>query len=551
MKNLTKSLFYVLFFSSVSYSTVTPPSILEVVPLSAYSARIAWRNNDVLTEGFLLLRQNRGETSWSIVKTISKTSSSVVDSNLRSNTLYRYSMKAYAGVDTSDMCAPESVTTFKGQLVKPGIKLYWVRPFIKIVITDNNKDEISYSLYRSWRDEPFRVIYTKWPVLGTTGEFIFQDYGAEANDWYQYQVVTEGQDTLVRSDIVSLFTLDYGNMLKSGDSMIVLDKIMSTFPIQFKYWATVCGDSVYLGERNSNDSCYSIINVNNKEKPVFEKVVKYDKGIVSGFGCFAKDSTVGVLRDGTLKKFTLNGGLLVQNEVIANEYPDRYHFPESILTFCNDSVGILYAPGGGGVPDECRFFDYKNGVYPGAPPVKTRHAWETEKSIYQYKFFKDNLYGNYYRFHDNGYNVSNLPAHFYLDVSYYQGPEEYYKLYDIPIQLGKYFISDTRLNKTMRVIHDRTKNLVYAFYNDSMVIFTSSISGYQQDVPVQVIRNNSSVKKQHTCNSLPVKLYDIKGRYLGMLNIRGGKFRNAGISPSAVIAVYPDGNRRVLTGINK
>jgi hypothetical protein len=268
MKNL---LWLVVLCSTAS--ALQAPYLISATAQSGSRVQLSWRNNDVATLGFVVLRSAEGGQAFGVIDTVQAGTEQIVDSTVAASTKYFYGVLAYSATEVSDTSNIDTVTTFDVP-ARPSLLLFqWdlSSHAIDISYLPGISGITSLRIYRSENSKPFALLRDTTGPMGDTVRLI--DRTVEANKWYDYNVSAwNGTDSLADSlsyDLPPVFTFDKTLLFKDLRYQLVPGAKLSEFPIHFKRWSLKAGDTIILNETNLPDSVYSIINVADPNAPVF------------------------------------------------------------------------------------------------------------------------------------------------------------------------------------------------------------------------------------------------------------------------------------------
>ena len=262
-------------------SGINAPYIISVQATDDRHITISWRNNDVTTEEFILLRKTSG-TPFGFADSIPGSTTTFTDSNLTPSTQYYYAVLASGQGQFSDTSNIVSGTT--ASLVKrfgpPRMTVFWDpdRNMDSISLYDSSTVEKGYRLYRRTLPGKFSLIATRVDSSpAQKGWMSFKDSVVSPNTWYGYKVE-------IFNDSASLFSADTTmyTYKEPVPSVAYAFGRISEFPVVPVGWSEKVGDSLYVVENDlSSLNAITVIDIKDRLHPAFKGYVRTDSLPVS------------------------------------------------------------------------------------------------------------------------------------------------------------------------------------------------------------------------------------------------------------------------------
>lgn len=255
---------------------LTAPYLFGVQATGSQSISISWRNNDLNTTEFIVLRKT-SSTPFAAVDSIPFPATAFNDSNLAPSTKYFYAVLSSAQGQLSDTSNIDSAVTTAAPIifVAPQIAVSW-NPITKtdsITYYDSSTGEKGYRLFRRMGAGKFSLIDSQISASPwATGLKYFIDPGISPNIWYTYKVeVFDNSDSLFSSDS-AIYT--YAEPQKTHSYSFTK---ISEFPIAPIGWSEKIGDSLYVNENDINSPhAITVINIKDRANPAFLGYLRAD-----------------------------------------------------------------------------------------------------------------------------------------------------------------------------------------------------------------------------------------------------------------------------------
>lgn len=317
-----KKLFLLAVICSTTHA-LQAPYLISAIALSDIRIVLTWRNNDIATQGFVILRKSESELSFTRIDSITNaTVNTYTDSLLKDSTTYHYRIFAYGASVLSDTSNEQSVTTPKKNPVfkRPGLSVSFqtsgTSNFTSLTIYDSSDNEEGFIVYRSEEFSPlFNAIYEVNSVVTANNKSILlNDSTIKFNTWYIYKIaVFKNSDTLFSSN-ASIYTFR-----DPWVGEIVKFQKISDFPISYPGGlAALGGDSIILKENPSPPEAYTAISVKDVRNPIFSGYI---------------DSTA-------LLNYPVESRIPVYLKFNVSDVP--YYPPPSVQFYCNSSKVFVF-----------------------------------------------------------------------------------------------------------------------------------------------------------------------------------------------------------------
>ena len=334
-----------LLWASIMYSMIyalNAPYLIDVNVSNDSSVELSWRNNDISTQGFVILRKNSDLTEFAFLDSIkSATTLAYIDQKeLLAATTYTYRILAYDDSTLSDTSNSLTVTTPKHPLKTPSISIdswdFDTSKSVRVSIFDSSISETKYVIYKDEgfsgnfaiaaeiiSEDPSKLDIIEW--FDTTVAF---------NKWYNYKVaIFENTDSSL-SAACSTCTFHF---IQSETVPILRFFKKSEFPISLTDGISAkAGDSIIIKETNSPSEQYSVFNVKDAANPKFDGYIDSTKLLL-----YPLNTLLPVfLKFNTSNKYQWNKALFFNNNlVVATEQPSNYN--RSMYRIQDDSLALV------------------------------------------------------------------------------------------------------------------------------------------------------------------------------------------------------------------
>jgi hypothetical protein len=272
MKIISTTMLIVFFLLLGTPHALAAPYIISATAVNDKSITIQWRNNDIATEGFIVLRKEALASAFSVVDSVkSALASSYTDSLLKDTTTYVYRMLAFATGTVSDTSNELEATTFHKVFtpvfVAPSFFLSWNNSNYTLlcVIFDKSNCETGYKIFRQVGPGNFtlyRQILSTDPTRNDTIRII--DSAVTLHQWYTYRIMVYKSDDSLTTKNDSAYTYAAQPL-----QQYIKFTQKSEFPIHYLGWSAKAGDSIILKESPSPAHSYTAINVSDAAHPLF------------------------------------------------------------------------------------------------------------------------------------------------------------------------------------------------------------------------------------------------------------------------------------------
>jgi hypothetical protein len=377
LKNISFSgwLPFLVFMSGFLFtvSGLNAPYIISAQATDDRHVAVSWRNNDVTTEEFILLRKTSG-ASFRFVDSVSGSSTTFLDSNLTPSTQYFYAVLAFGQGQVSDTSNIVSAAT--APLVKrfgaPPVTVLWNpdRNVDSISLYDSSTIEKGYRLYRRTLPGTFSLVATHGDSSpAQKGWMSFKDSVVSPNTWYGYKVEVFNDSASLFSSDTTLYT--YKEPVPS--EAYAFGRI-SEFPVAPVGWSEKVGDSLYVVENDmSSPNAITVINIKDRLHPAFKGYLRSDSlpvplqhSQIAAYIKFSITQNPPWARQLVSAKgfyFAVRGDSLLQYIAATQARINSIVFdPTSIIAQINDSVLLIngVVPGGASTvgysgPYTCKF----------------------------------------------------------------------------------------------------------------------------------------------------------------------------------------------------
>jgi hypothetical protein len=284
-----KNLVVVLFVCSMSYS-LEAPYLISATAQGDSSVMLAWRNNDLATQGFIIQRKDSTETAFKLIDSVkSATTAIYLDKKaIKGLITYTYLIHAYNITELSDSSNNIQVTTPPAPVMSeifkmPKLSVFWdidISKSVRITITDSSNCEIGYKIYRddnfSSSFKPVGAVLSANPK-NLRDTVVWFDTTVSINNWYNYKVAVFKSNDSVFSNPCSTFTFHS----VQANRAIRFEKV-GECPINLPgVTFTKTGDSIIIKEYPSPDGKFTLINVKDPAFPKFDGYI--DSIILSNY----------------------------------------------------------------------------------------------------------------------------------------------------------------------------------------------------------------------------------------------------------------------------
>jgi hypothetical protein len=505
------------------------PYILSVKPLSSNTIAVKWRNNDVSTQGFIILCKKQSENQFSIKKTVTVNTDSTNDSVLMPKTTYYYAIKCFNGSDTSDISNIDSATTLNGIFVQPellvGFDEVTFRNIFKIIDkSEVNRDMYIYKSLNGIDFSVFKKIEIQSPLPNDTITVI--DSGINPNRWYEYFVREISGTDSVSSYKKSLFTLQYQTLLSPDkDTVLTLGEKLNDFPVKYKAWSMKTGDTILLDETGLGDSECSIINIKDPSKPKYE-------------GTFKSNEPIGKYKCGTSFNNTLWS---IKDSAISGEsgvrsFIDKFVYSDNNFHF-SKRLALIHKPGENFC---CAYWSFNHKTF--APTDSNVFIVSTADLGMGHTYSIASLY-NFYndtcqRQVSCGGDKCSVQI-VYCKNTFFQHVKSYFSLWEsyqviseqsstwaerpqfdsskIPQKVGRFYTFEPAITNSKNTIIDEANSLAIVFSATVMSIYrintgvTTHVRKLLSDNFQSKVKSKSAISKIDIYNSLGKKICTIGG----------------------------------------
>ena len=263
-------------------SALEAPYLISADAIDDHTVNLNWRNNDLTTEGTIILRRSIN-SGWVSVGTVIITNyinvknTSYLDTSLLPSTQYYFALLSQNSSTISDTSNILSVKTLsKMYFFKvPKIKVTWIEGHQSINITyfDSCTMEKGFKVFK-------RELPGNWTLVSdeksnnpdSIGWREIVDRTAKANSWNSYKVQAYNDSQQVFSPETTIY--NYMSPPKNKSYSIFK---LSKFPANPISWIEKVGDSLYFPEIVlTGDTQIAVINISNPSSPQFISYLKFD-----------------------------------------------------------------------------------------------------------------------------------------------------------------------------------------------------------------------------------------------------------------------------------
>lgn len=506
------------------------PYLLSVKPLSSNTITIKWRNNDISTQGFLVLCKSQSENQFSIKKIVDNNTDSTTDSGLMPKSTYVYAIKSFNGSDTSDISNIDSATTLEGKFVKPVLSVSFDEMKFQNVLTIKDSSEVNRDMYifKSLDGKDFfalKKIEIRSPLSEKTITVI--DSGATTNQWYEYFVKEVSDTDTVISDKQSLFSINYQTMLTPNkDSVLTLGEKLSDFPIKYNAWSMKIGDTILLSEQGIGDNECSVIEISDPSNPKYQGILKtnwpigtYKYGMSINNTLLALNNSkysISLTESGlesVIEKFTYsnNDFHLINTVSLVNKEPgwiyQSFRHKPSIPSDSGVFIVSTAEVGMGHTHSFASFYNiYNDSCQWQIPCGRDKCTFQTIYSNNTIFEHVDMYYGTPEVYHIISKNSSTWAVSKQFDIS------------KIPQKVGRFYTFEPEIRNSNNTIIDEDNGLAIVFNPTTMSIYKFNTTNYTKNIRKQSsdkmkfrLNNRGSISQVDIYNCLGKKICTVDG----------------------------------------
>lgn len=241
---------------------------------------ITWRNNDIETESFLIIRKIAG-MPFEVIDSVSGITLQYHDITVAASTGYFYAVLAAAQGIVSDTSNVVSITSAPPvvQCIKPRIKYFYFYDTCAVIYYyDSCTIETGYRIHRNEYPGSESFISTQTDSAPSArGVRSFTDTGVSPNKMYKYKVEAFNDSLSVSSDDTLIYTYREPPVTHGYNFLKV-----SEFPINPAGCVEKAGDSILVVENTGNSSgAVAVIDIGDQAHPSFKGYLKPDSLPVS------------------------------------------------------------------------------------------------------------------------------------------------------------------------------------------------------------------------------------------------------------------------------
>lgn len=439
------------------------------------SATLVWRNNDIAALSFRIHRRKLPDPVFAVIAASSSTTYN--DKTIpEEGGIYAYAVSAVSGTDSS-VISNELEATFPKIVLfsMPDFTVAWdtVARRSSVIVTDSANVEKGYRIYRSdafGTERLMRVLPVTDPE--TRGQVVIVDTTPQtANAWYSYRAVMYSDTADLTLPSKNIFTLQPSELIAGSNPFLRVSSLRSSFPIKYSHWATLFGDSVFLGEGGAPSNHFTVIDVSNPDKPAFKGYVRLSNAVAS----YALEASQ------TLYSLHMGKDLMVYQHNSNNRYRLRFEAGDAKLISQGSSNGCLalMAVDDRTMALQCsgpNVRDDFNGVIGTLTFADSGEIWRTLASGYT-RGVPGYFWGNRLFFHlDPRAGGSGDIIFTMIDFNFPSGAVQVfrtraYRNFRLPSRIGGWLYNDTRLQNRKLVLMDTTRLLAYAFSDAVLEVY--------------------------------------------------------------------------------
>ncbi len=568
------------------------PFLYSADSASDSTVLLTWRNNSTAYQGVIVLRKSGLSSQYNVLDTASGTSTSFVDTiRGQSRMILYYELTAFSQTEHADTSNADSAFITPPPPISSFLSPFWLKDSsasggkgFYISFLDSSTIENGYRIFRITNlGAPLLVKDTPSVTPSSIGPISWYDsFSAQPNTWYSYIAESYlGNDT--KSCTSSVFTFNKDSMtqqLKAAASrQWTVGTKLSSFPIRYRSWSLKAGDTIVLNEKGMPvDSMFSIINVSDPENPTYAGTgTSFAARIDSNYVTTKGHLILGTWVD-TLYVLNYSSGKIIVKSSASGVPP---YDPTFGPCFLNDSAVLIAGSylinfGTSTTGHSCTEYPYKNGSVSSGkqiailPPTTFYDgggfvSGETQSlfgpMIWNNRFLLNSIHHIY-----GGSGIKGDTETIIVDFNFASTPvyDVAHSLVQPPFIIDGVLIKDTTLVNLSNVIIDTAKNLIFAFSDTNMSIYTSQTAGAVstskvspkpdifQAAAIHLTRDLSVFTIPSHSSPATIRIYSLSGRLVNCFKHVEGRtvlWKHDGLSGLYLVSVLADGRMCTMTTI--